>query len=133
MDGCWFEIRAFASSMRMAARRRFQATALRCAAALLIDSGKASNEITISTGAGPKHLHLIQRTGRQFLFEMDMGLPIYQEDQVRYALPLKHGAQEVTILDVGNPQCAVLVDRNPGGLESVGCGNRRASPFSKAH
>src|SRR3981081_4135045 len=36
----------------------------RCAAALLIDSGRASKEITISTGAGPKHLRLIQRTGR---------------------------------------------------------------------
>src|SRR6267154_2969178 len=63
----------------------------RCAAALLFDFGKASNDVTISTGAGPKHLRLIERTGRHFLFEMNMGLPIYQEDQVRCALPLKHG------------------------------------------
>src|SRR6202158_4763430 len=92
----------------------------RCAAALLIDSGRASNDITIGTGAGPKHLRLVERTGRRFLFEMDMGLPIYQEDQVRHALPLEHGAQEVTILDIGNPQCAVLVDRIPENWKVLG-------------
>src|SRR5260370_41961624 len=36
----------------------------RCAAALLIDSGRGSNEITITTGAGAKHLSLIEGTGR---------------------------------------------------------------------
>jgi diaminopimelate epimerase len=92
----------------------------RCAAALLLDSGRASNEITITTGAGPKHLRLIERTGRRFLFEMDMGQPVFQVDQVRYSLPLEHGAQEVTILDVGNPQCAVLVDRIPEDWKVLG-------------
>jgi diaminopimelate epimerase len=81
----------------------------RCAAALLIDSGHASNDVTIHTGAGPKHLRLIERSGRRFLFEMNMGQPVCEE--LRYMLPLQRGAQEVTILDVGNPQCAVLVDR----------------------
>jgi len=93
----------------------------RCAAALLIDSGRASNnDVTIGTGAGPKHLRLVERRDRRFLFEMDMGLPIYQKDQVRYALPLEHGAQEVTILDVGNPQCAVLVDHIPEDWKVLG-------------
>src|ERR1700692_4245451 len=41
-------------------------------AALLIDSGRAHDNVTIVTGAGPKHLRLIERTGRRFLFEMDM-------------------------------------------------------------
>jgi diaminopimelate epimerase len=92
----------------------------RCAAALLIDSGRASNDVTIGTGAGPKHLRLIERLGRHFLFEMNMGLPVYREDQVRYALPLKHGAQEVTILDVGNPQCAVIADPIPDDWKVLG-------------
>src|SRR5437016_1271707 len=92
----------------------------RCAAALLMDSRWASNDITITTGAGPKHLRIIERTGRRFLFEMDMGQPAFQEDQVRYSLPLEHGAQEVTILDVGNPQCAVLVDRIPEDWKVLG-------------
>src|SRR6266481_6428860 len=90
----------------------------RCAAALLMDSGRAWKDITITTGAGPKHLRLIERTGRRFLFEMDMGQPVVQE--LSYVLPLQRGAQEVTILDVGNPQCAVLVDRIPEDWKALG-------------
>jgi diaminopimelate epimerase len=90
----------------------------RCAAALLMDSGRASNAITITTGAGAKHLRLIERTGRRFLLEMDMGQPVVQE--LRYGLPLQRGVQEVTILDVGNPQCAVVVDRIPEDWKVLG-------------
>ncbi len=103
----------------------------RCAAALLIDSGRASNDVTINTGAGPKHLRLIERTGRRFLFEMDMGLPIYRENQVHYTLPLEHGAQDVTILDVGNPQCAVVVDRIPEDWKVLGPEIERHPHFPK--
>ena len=92
----------------------------RCAAALLLDSGRAKGDITITTGAGPKHLRLIDRKGRRFLFEMDMGQPVFLQHQVRFLLPLRHGAQEVTILDVGNPQCVVFVDRFPPDWPAVG-------------
>ena len=85
----------------------------RCAAAMLIDVGLASGEVTITTGAGAKHLRVIERRGRHFLFEMNMGRPVYQEPQVRFMLPVRSGLQEVTILDVGNPQCAVFVDQFP--------------------
>ena len=85
----------------------------RCAAAMLIDAGRAPGDVTITTGAGPKHLHLIERRGCHFLFEMDMGRPVFHEHQVHFMLPLRHGSQEVTILDVGNPQCAVFVDQFP--------------------
>jgi diaminopimelate epimerase len=90
----------------------------RCAAALLIDSGRVGNDFTIKTGAGPKHLRLIERSGRRFLFEMNMGQPVFQE--LRYVLPLEHGAQEVTILDVGNPQCVVFVNRIPEDWKARG-------------
>ncbi len=103
----------------------------RCAAALLVDAGRASNDITITTGAGPKHLRLIERTGRRFLFDMDMGQPVFREDQVRYLLPLEHGAQEVTILDVGNPQCAVLVDRIPEDWKVLGAEIEAHAHFPK--
>jgi diaminopimelate epimerase len=92
----------------------------RCAAALLIDSGRATGELTITTGAGPKHLRLIERSGRHFLFEMDMGRPVFHEHQVRSVLRLRGGAQEVTILDVGNPQCAVFVDVFPPDWQTRG-------------
>ena len=92
----------------------------RCAAALLLDSGRAKGDVTITTGAGPKHLRLIDRSGRRFLFEMDMGQPVFHQQQLRFLLPLRHGAQEVTILDVGNPQCVVFVDRFPPDWPAVG-------------
>ncbi len=92
----------------------------RCAAALLIESGRAASDVTILTGAGPKRLRLIERSGRRFVFEMDMGRPVFHEHQVRCLLPLRHGAQEVTILDVGNPQCVVFVDRFPPDWEKIG-------------
>jgi len=92
----------------------------RCAAALLIDSGRAAGDLVITTGAGPKHLRLLERNGRRFLFEMDMGTPKFNQSQIRFSLPLRRGAQEVTILDVGNPQCAVFVDAFPPDWEALG-------------
>jgi diaminopimelate epimerase len=96
----------------------------RCAAALLIDSGRvsdsATDDLVISTGAGPKRLRLLERNGRRFLFEMDMGLPKFDEREIRYALPLRRGPQEVTIVDVGNPQCVVFVDAFPPDWEMLG-------------
>src|SRR5271154_5345550 len=100
----------------------------RCAAALLIDSGRVSdspgNDLVITTGAGPKHLRLLERNGRRFLFEMDMGAPKFDEREIRYSLPLRRGPQEVTIevtiVDVGNPQCVVFVDAFPPDWETLG-------------
>jgi len=92
----------------------------RCAAALLLDSGQANGDVTITTGAGPKHLHLIGRRGRRFLFNMDMGQPVFHRHQVHFLLPLRQGPQEVTILDVGNPQCVVFVDHFPEDWTALG-------------
>ena len=104
----------------------------RCAAALLIDAGLAQDEVRLMTGAGEKHLRLIRRVGRQFLFEMNMGLPKYAQDQVRFDLPLGRGLLEVTALDVGNPQCAVFVDQFPIGWEQIGA-EIEAHPFFPKH
>ena len=92
----------------------------RCAAALLLDSGRAKGDITIITGAGPKHLRLIERSGHCYLFEMDMGQPVFHQHHVRFLLPLRQGAREVTILDVGNPQCVVFVDSFPPDWPTLG-------------
>lgn len=90
----------------------------RCAAALLIDAGRASSELTIETGAGGKHLQLIDRHGRRFLFEMDMGSPVL--GQLDFPLPLPDGPREVTILDVGNPQCVIFVNQFPDDWATLG-------------
>jgi diaminopimelate epimerase len=85
----------------------------RCAAAFLIQhdcitSGRAAGEVRVRTGAGVKTLRLLERSGLRFQFEMNMGRPEIAAE--RFQLPLSTGPREVTLLWVGNPQCAVLVD-----------------------
>ena len=79
----------------------------RCAAALLIDRGLATGLVRIRTGAGPKVLRLLKREGLQFDFEMNMGPPEIRA--LRFELPLVAAARDVTLVWVGNPQCAVPV------------------------
>ena len=85
----------------------------RCAAALLVDAGLAGEQLRIQTGAGVKRLRLLERNGPRFSFEMEMGAPVFSENEIRCSLPLEAGPREVTILNVGNPQCAVFVDSFP--------------------
>jgi diaminopimelate epimerase len=80
----------------------------RCAAAFLIEHGFAPSRVRIRTGAGIKTLRLLQRSGRTFEFEMNMGTPHVVAE--RFSLSLSTGPRDVTLIDVGNPQCAVLVE-----------------------
>lgn len=80
----------------------------RCAAAFLIEKGYAPARVRLRTGAGIKTLRLLDRNGREFQFEMNMGVPRIVAD--RFDLPLSGGSRDVTLVDVGNPQCAVPVD-----------------------
>src|SRR5689334_13617905 len=77
----------------------------RCTAALLAHQGCTTGDIRIRTGAGLKHLRLVARTGLEFIFEMNMGEPEIQ--QAQFELPLGSGTRDVTLVWVGNPQCAV--------------------------
>ena len=79
----------------------------RCAAAFLIEQGHAGDEVRIRTGAGIKRLRVLERTGRRYSFEMNMGRPEFTAK--RFQLPLANGARDVTLLWVGNPQCAMPV------------------------
>ena len=103
----------------------------RCAAAYLIERGAAAGELRILTGAGEKHLRLVERDGLRFVFEMNMGRPVCAEGDLRYALPLAGGLREVTILDVGNPQCAVFVDSFEFDWESLGAQIERHARFPR--
>jgi diaminopimelate epimerase len=80
----------------------------RCAAALLVRRGYASDAVRIRTGAGIKTLRLLRRDGLKFEFEMNMGRP--EIEAPAFTLPLSTGPRDVTLLQVGNPQCAVPVD-----------------------
>jgi diaminopimelate epimerase len=79
----------------------------RCAAALLIAAGHLQREVPIVTGAGLRELLLLEREDNRFLFEMNMGSPKIVELECN--LEAAGGVRDATILDVGNPQCAVFV------------------------
>jgi diaminopimelate epimerase len=82
-------------------RSEISGNGTRCAAAYLL---RNEPNIRIMTGAGPKHLRLLSREGRKFAFEMNMGAAKIEE------LHAKILDLDATILNVGNPQCAVFVD-----------------------
>jgi diaminopimelate epimerase len=79
----------------------------RCAAAFLIREKNLGDRLSIQTGAGLKHLTLLRRSAPEYWFEMDMGTPVFEAD--RMELALSTGPRDVTVLNVGNPQCAVPV------------------------
>jgi diaminopimelate epimerase len=108
----------------------------RCAAAFLLAhqpglGGKTLSpvEIAIKTGAGPKHLILLRQNGPEYWFEMDMGTPVFEEE--RFPLEVSGQLHDVTILNVGNPQCAVPVDDFDFDWRKMGCEIERHPYFPK--
>lgn len=81
----------------------------RCAAAFLIDAGLAPDDMKIRTGAGIKHLRLLERRRQHFEFEMNMGQPRFP-DEPEILIDLDGIPRVGIIVDVGNPQCAFPVD-----------------------
>jgi len=86
-------------------RSEMSGNGTRCAAALLMEAGCAGEQVSIATGAGLKRLRLLERRGRTFCFEMNMGRAVVEE------LHATAEERDAVILNVGNPQCAVLVER----------------------
>ena len=82
----------------------------RCAAAFLIDAGHRGDEVRISTGAGLKYIRLLGRQGLAFDFEMNMGRPRLAESSLFTKLTVDGQEYDAILLNVGNPQCALLVD-----------------------
>ena len=85
-------------------RSEISGNGTRCAAALMVETGQAGAEVRIATGAGVKNLRLMERDGRHFSFEMNMGRARIEE------LHANIEGRDATILNVGNPQCAIFVD-----------------------
>jgi diaminopimelate epimerase len=101
------EIRLFNAD---GSRAEISGNGTRCAAAFLMERGLAASPVRILTEAGVKELRLIERNGLCFRFEMEMGLPAWRPDEVRFRLGLREGEREVTLVNAGNPQCAVFVE-----------------------
>lgn len=85
-------------------RSEISGNGTRCAAALLVEAHAAEGEVRIATGAGIKHLRLLERNGHEFSFEMNMGSATMEE------LHASMEGRDCTILNVGNPQCVFPVE-----------------------
>ncbi|HXE12128.1 MAG TPA: diaminopimelate epimerase [Bryobacteraceae bacterium] len=86
----------------------------RCAAAFAFWKGAVRGDsVTIHTAAGAKTLKLLTRKDGLFRFEMNMGEPVYRQEEIRTDLSLGGKIFDGTILNVGNPQCAIFVDALP--------------------
>ncbi len=99
----------------------------RCAAAFLIREGLRGNDVRVRTGAGIKSLRLLARDGARFMFEMNMGRPEFTAD--RFQLPLAAGPRDVTLVWVGNPQCAMPVQNFDFDWRSMGAEIERHPHF----
>jgi diaminopimelate epimerase len=104
-------------------RSEISGNGTRCAAAFLIEAGRATENVQIKTGAGLKHLRLLGRDGHRFSFEMNMGSA---EIKNLLATVLDHDA---AILNVGNPQCAVFVDHFDFDWRALGAAIERHWEF----
>lgn len=89
-------------------RSEISGNGTRCAAALVVEAERGAEfevggEVRIATGAGLKRLRLLERQGHKYSFEMNMGQAVIEE------LHATLEERDATILNVGNPQCAFLV------------------------
>ncbi len=104
-------------------RSEISGNGTRCAAALLVESKIAQDEIRIRTGAGLKHLRLLGREGGELSFEMNMGAVSVEE------LGASVEGRDCTILNVGNPQCVFFVDNFDFDWQALGARVERHPRF----
>lgn len=103
---------------------------LRCAAAFLYDERKIDiPKIVFRTPAGDKECELIEKKGSQILLKIDFGAPRLSskdipfddgrphERIIDYPLMINRKKYPVTVVSMGNPHCAVFVDRYPARIE----------------
>ncbi len=105
-------------------RSEISGNGTRCAAALLLELGKAQDRVDIVTGAGIKKLRLLDRNGHAYSFEMNMGRATIEE--LRASLVPGH---ECVILNVGNPQCALFTNDFEFDWRALGAELERHSRF----
>ena len=103
---------------------------LRCAAAFLYDERKIEGpKIIFQTPAGERECERIEKRGSQVLIKVDFGAPRLSSKDIPfddgrphdriidYPLMINRKKYPVTVVSVGNPHCAIFVDRYPARLE----------------
>lgn len=116
-DG-WMIVRRFGSGLRIrlfnsdGSEPEISGNGTRCAGAFgLLEGAVSPPQISITTAAGEKHLTLLSREGKRFFFEMNMGTP--HTEELWGTMQLAGRTFHPTLLNVGNPQCAIFVDELP--------------------
>ncbi|MDP2914777.1 MAG: diaminopimelate epimerase [Candidatus Aminicenantes bacterium] len=102
---------------------------LRCAAAFLYDEGKIDvPKILFKTPAGDRECELIEKKGSQLLIKIDFGAPRLSSKEIPfddgtphdriidYPLMINRKRYPITVVSMGNPHCAIFVDRFPARI-----------------
>jgi diaminopimelate epimerase len=103
---------------------------LRCAAAYLYSQQKIEGpRVMFETPAGNRESELIEKSEDRLMIKIEMGIPrltskeipfddgSVHERLIDYSLMINRKAYPVTIVSLGNPHCAVFVDRFPARIE----------------
>jgi diaminopimelate epimerase len=103
---------------------------LRCAAAYLYHFDKISSpRILFHTIVGDRECELIEKDEKQYKIKIEMGIPrlasqdipfydgSVHEKIIDYPLSINKKVYPVTVVSLGNPHCAVFVDRFPARIE----------------
>ncbi len=103
---------------------------LRCAAAFLYHQKKIdSPQILFLTTVGQRESKLIEGKNNLFLLKIEMGIPrlssqeipfddgSFHERIIDYPLSINQIIYPITVLSLGNPHCAIFMDRFPDRIE----------------
>jgi diaminopimelate epimerase len=110
-------------------RSELSGNGTRCVALYLLENQRALQIVRILTGAGLKELRLLERRDREFIFEMHMGRAVIEE--LHASIELGGEGVDATILNVGNPQCAVFVHDFDFDWRSLGAKIEHHSRFPR--
>ena len=103
---------------------------LRCAAAYLYSQQKIEGpRVMFETPAGRRESELIEKSEDRLMIKIEMGVPrltskeipfddgSVHERLIDYPLMINRKVYPVTVVSLGNPHCAVFVDRFPARIE----------------
>lgn len=103
---------------------------LRCAAAYLYHYNKINSpKVLFHTIVGDRECELIERSEKKFEIKIEMGIPrlssqdipfydgSVHEKIIDYPLSINKKVYPVTVVSLGNPHCAVFVERFPARIE----------------